>query len=251
MEKVQNLQVLLDAQLQNTEIQTKVLVRYGVFPEHRQDDWERKTNLNHYRTLYRNAGAKFHLMPFPETVKTLEELPAQDLGVYFLWDLNDGDFNFWTDFNAYYTEPAFLGLWMACGGNMLFGNWHFPKTRGDRLENASGEPDIEDIATRFENATGRNAQPAFAQLVRGSHYLGYWSSEDPKPPQYVYEKVALAADYRLLYPRWQFLRDFPPSQFDNPARRQKREPYALKAKDAVVQVFRPDGQALVEQQQCK
>ena len=54
---------------------------------------------------------------------------------------------------------------------------------------------------------------------RACKKLGYWSSSDERPPQLVYDNVRLAINYQLLYPRWLFLWDFPPSQLQNLARR--------------------------------
>jgi len=74
---------------------------FDFFPDHHEENLRETSKLEYFRKLYRDAGAKFELMPYPETVETLTSLPTQGLGVYILW--NKGDFLLWTDFNAEYT----------------------------------------------------------------------------------------------------------------------------------------------------
>ena len=112
-----------------------------------------------------------------------------------------------------------MSLWLG-GGNVLFGDWGRPE--GTHKEVAPRS--IEELAYGAENDSDEetaltNDQHAFAQLIRDGHYLGYWRSSDERPPQLAFDNVRLAIDYRLLYPRWLFLWDFPPSQLQNLARR--------------------------------
>ena len=71
---------------------------------------------------------------------------------------------------------------------------------------------------------------------------GIWKNGEPNedPPDLIYDKIKAAWDYRLLYPRWLFLRDFPASQFESPIRgRGKHRSYSLYARDKIVPRFRP------------
>jgi hypothetical protein len=78
------------------------------------------------------------------------------------------------------------------------------------------------------------------QLVRDGHYLGYWSSSDERPPQLAFDNVRLAINYQLLYPRWLFLWDFPPSQLQNLARRNRARPaFSASASDFLSPRARP------------
>jgi hypothetical protein len=139
----------------------------------------------------------------------------------------------WTDFNAEYLEPCLMSLWLLTGGNVLFGDWGRP--RG--TEEKEGSPDLVYLANEFESDDEAltNNQHAFVQLMRDGHYLGYWRASDERPPQLVYDSVRLAINYELLYPRWLFLWDFPPSQLENLERRIGQPPaFSGSAEDFVV-----------------
>ena len=112
-----------------------------------------------------------------------------------------------------------MSLWLLARGNVLFGDWGRPEATRKEV----APPSLEKLASDFDSDSDddvpTNTQHAFVQLIRDGHYLGYWSSSDERPPQLVFDNVRLAIDYRLLYPRWLFLWDFPPSQLQNLARR--------------------------------
>jgi hypothetical protein len=93
-----------------------------------------------------------------------------------------------------------------------------------------------------------NNQPAFAQLALDRNYLGWWESSLTRAPDIVYTKIRVALENSLLYPDWQFLRDFPGSVFEDTRRRgdtwnytdigkQPPPPYAVLAVDPVVPLF--------------
>ena len=88
-----------------------------------------------------------------------------------------------------------------------------------------------------------NEQPAFSALMRQGQWLGYWQEwvdgeQAEDPPGIIYDKIKEAMDYRLLYPRWLFLRDFPATLFDSPIRgRGEHHSYSLDARDKVVTRF--------------
>lgn len=236
VKKLRELDLMFIQLFPGRDIEVKHFVRYGYFPEHRQDDWEGKTSFEHYSQMVQRVCG-FELLPYPRTVEVLASQKTQDFGLYLLWMRNNGNFITWTDYNAEYTEPAFLSLWILCGGNMLFGNWFIPKGGGE--DETAELMDFDQEANDFENADGTNSQPAFAQLIRDQKYLGYWSSKQPKPPSIVYDKVKEAVDYRNTYPRWLFLKDFPSSQFENTTRRQEDHPFVLDAKDPILPKYRP------------
>lgn len=122
----------------------------------------------------------------------------------------------------------------------MFGDWFIPAH--SKIEHGAGQ-DFVELGNRLVGKDfARNDQPAFSQLVHGGHYLGWWSAKLDQVPPTACSKIRRALDYRLLYPRWQFLRDFPSSVFDNPARRRprlKQPVFATIAKDKVTPRFRP------------
>jgi hypothetical protein len=140
-------------------------------------------------------------------------------------------------------EELLMRMWMACGGNLLLADWYLPNGYHEQhIGNFDG------LADHFSSAEDPiNRMPAMCQLMRDGNYLGFWSCKLKDPPPEALDMIRRATTYDLLYPRWLFVRDFPPSQFDNPLRRspwnsQPREnytPFALKAKDKIIPRFRP------------
>ena len=103
--------------------------------------------------------------------------------------------------------------------------------------------DFENIAKHFLAAEDPiNRMSAMCQLMRNGNYLGFWPAKLNDPPQQALELIRLASDYKLLYPRWLFLHDFPPSQFNEPRRcsewdsqpRENYTPFSLIAQDPIV-----------------
>ena len=129
-----------------------------------------------------------------------------------------------------------MTLWLLTGGNLLFGDWGRPKQSAEQKVSESA---LEKLASECESGEpgDTNNQLAFAQLIRDGHYLGYWSSKDEVLPKEAMTKVGKAIDYKHLYPRWLFLRDFPPSQFDNLERRGGRPAFSKSAKDFIEPKF--------------
>jgi hypothetical protein len=199
-----------------------------------------------FQTLYRNAGATFQLMPYPKTVEMLQTLHTQDFALYLHCQDDFDKYLSWTDYNARYLEPCLMTLWLLTGGNLLFGDWGRPTQSAERKVS---ETDLEQLASDCEEEEpgSTNNEPAFAELIRSGHYLGYWSAKDEALPDIVMKKIVKAIDYRQVYPRWLFLRDFPPSQFDNLDRRGgdhhgTRPAFSASAKDLVEPKFPRSGE---------
>ena len=122
-----------------------------------------------------------------------------------------------------------MTLWLLTGGNLLFGDWGRPAQSAERKVSGAH---LDQLATACEGHEpgSTNNEPAFAELIRNGHYLGYWSAKDEVLPDVVMKKIVKAMDYRQVYPRWLFLRDFPPSQFtkihEDDFRRSGREAFS-------------------------
>lgn len=90
--------------------------------------------------------------------------------------------------------------------------------KGFKKEQFDGFDEVADRFLRKPSQTNR--MPAMCQLMLDGKYIGFWSLERKVLPTEFMDKLGALADYRLTYPRWLFLRDFPESQF-NPLRRSK------------------------------
>jgi len=207
---------LISPLLPDHDIVVSHVVRYGFTGAH-EENLKSISDIDFYRALYREAGATFYLVPFPETAEAFRAMGTQDFALLLHCQKDFNSFLAWTDFNAEYLEPCLMSLWLLTGGNLLFGDWGRP--RG--TEKKVGPPDLDVLAAKAVSydRVATNNQAAFSSLVRRGHYLGYWPAGDEQLSGTVCEKVRRAVSYQLLYPRWLFLHDFPPSQFDNLRRR--------------------------------
>ena len=238
--KHKHLAETLPSFLKDWDVNIIHLARYA-FSGYLNDNWRDFTDVDFFQALYRNAGAAFQLIPYPKTVDTLRALPTQDFALYLHCQRDSKNYLSWTDYNARYLEPCLMTLWLLTGGNVLFGDWGRPKQSAER---EISEKDLEQLASDCEEEEpgSTNNEPAFAELIRSGHYLGYWSAKDEALPDIVMKKIVKAIDYRQVYPRWLFLRDFPPSQFDNLDRRGgdhhgTRPAFSASAKDLVEPKF--------------
>jgi hypothetical protein len=141
------------------------VVRYDVFTT--DGDWKVISDVDFFRALYREAGATFQLVPFPETAETFRTMATHDFALMLHCQDDYRMFLAWTDFNAAYLEPCLMRLWLLTGGNVLFGDWGRPK--GSEEDKAL--PDFEDIASEFESDPhgSTNNQHAFVFVLPSYH----------------------------------------------------------------------------------
>ena len=201
-------------------------------PEYRDDRIKRGEQ------AFRDAGVKYFKFVFRSDFGPLmESLPTMDVGLFMKVNNDRGEFLKWTDYPCADMEELLMRMWLVCGGNLL-SDWYLPNGYDEQRIG-----DFEIVADDFIAAEDPiNRMPAMCQLMRNGNYLGFWPAKLNDPPQEALELIRLASDYKLLYPRWLFLHDFPPSQFNDPLRRsewdsQPREnytPFSLIAQDPIV-----------------
>ena len=207
----------------------------------------------HFSTVvqaWRDAGVgpNYKFVPYFEEESTLASLPAQDVGIYVRVLFDYSMYCSWTDYGGLDWESSLLGMWMACGGNLVFADWFASKGVPRKHHKDPSRLDLERRAIRFETSEWwYNRQPSYAQLLRDQHYMGWWPA-DQAPPPFILGRMRRAALFRQVYPQWLFLRDFPAATFDSLVRQEhdKRRngcidedlfkespPYAARARDAV------------------
>ena len=147
---------------------------------------------------YRDAGVKrFEFVPHFELVRTLQGLVAQDVGVMVRSHSDCHHTRSWTDYQARFYEEPLLDVWMACGGNLVFGDWVVYQRR--RSPQLRPEESI-NMERRAQVVNPGKDQPAFAQLIRDRPYFGNWPNDCPIP-DFVLNRMRLAMENRLLYPQ--------------------------------------------------
>ena len=208
----------------------------------RLSEEELTQKLNAREQYYRDETNKpWQFLERHQSAQIIGDLPTHDLCILIRTQGSNGGPLAWTDFNGEDWEDVMLALWMASGGNFLFGDWF--ASRGNKEHGE--DQDFESLANRVVSHDYKgNNQPTFSELIRNGHFLGWWPVGDDDIPTIVCDKVKKAIDYKLLYPKWLFLHDFPRSLFEDQDRRNHDHEenyltFALKFSDKITPNFGP------------